>query len=74
MKKQKTKPFSKGRTRARRPKGSQKSGGKKGFLIALSEEEKMEIERAAARTGVSISRFIVELALRHARQILSKSA
>jgi hypothetical protein len=74
MKKQKTKPFSKGRTRARRPKGSQKTGGKKGFLIALSEEElKMEIERAA-RTGVSISRFIVELALRHARQILSKSA
>ena len=41
---------------ARRP----KTGSNKGMLILLNEEEKMNIEKAAAMEGVSMSRFIVE--------------
>lgn len=70
MKKKKSKLVVEGRTRARRP----KSGKNKGFLIALSIEEKQELERAAAIKGVSLNRFIVEKALQEAHSILSKSA
>lgn len=69
-KKKKSKAQSQGRARARRP----KSGNNKGFLIALSVEEKLDLEKAAAIKGVSLSRFIVEKALQEARNILSKSA
>jgi uncharacterized protein (DUF1778 family) len=70
MKKRKSKPVSKGRTRARRP----KSGKNKGFLITMSIEEKLDLEKAAAIRGVSLNRFIMEKALEEARSILSKSA
>ncbi len=51
--------MSPGVSRARRP----KTGNNRGMLILLNEEEKMNIEKAAAREGVSMSRFIVERAL-----------
>ena len=70
MKKKKNKPMLEGRTRARRP----KSGQNKGFLIAMSAEEKLNLEKAAAIKGVSLNRFIVEKALQEARSILSKPA
>ena len=70
MKKKKSKPMSEGRSRARRP----KSGKNKGFLIAMTAEEKQDLEKAAAIKGVSLNRFIVEKALQEARSILTKSA
>lgn len=69
MKKKKNKPTTQGRARARRP----KSGKNKGFLITMSEEEKRELENAAALQGVSLNRFIMERALKDARNILSRS-
>ena len=62
--------MSAGVSRARRP----KTGSNKGMLILLNDEEKMSIEKAAARVGVSMSRFIVERSLHAAKRILSKSA
>jgi uncharacterized protein (DUF1778 family) len=44
------------------------------MLILLNEEEKTSIEKAAAREGVSMSRFIVERALNAAKRVLSQSA
>ena len=70
MKKKKSKALGQGRARARRP----KSGKNKGFLITMSEEEKQELEKAAAIQGISLNRFIMEKALKEARTILSKSA
>ena len=70
MKKKKSKPTAQGRARARRP----KSGKNKGFLITMSEEEKRELENAAAIQGISLNRFIMERALKDARNILSRSA
>jgi len=70
MKKRKSRQISKGQTRARRP----KSGKNKGFLITMSIEEKLDLEKAAAIRGVSLNRFIMEKALEEARSILSKSA
>jgi uncharacterized protein (DUF1778 family) len=62
--------MSPGVSRARRP----KTGTNKGMLILLNEEEKMSIERAAAKEGISMSRFIVERALNAARRVLSQTA
>ena len=62
--------ISSGVSRARRP----KTGNNKGMLILLNEEEKMSIEKAAARQGVSMSRFIVERALNAAKRVLSEPA
>ena len=62
--------MSPGVSRARRP----KTGNNKGMLILLNEEEKMSIEKAAAKEGVSMSRFIVERALHAAKRILSQPA
>lgn len=62
--------MSPGVSRARRP----KTGNNKGMLILLSEEEKTSIEKAAAREGVSMSRFIVERALNAAKRVLSQTA
>jgi uncharacterized protein (DUF1778 family) len=70
IKKRKKKSTSAGRNRARRP----KTGENKGLLILLSTEEKHEIEKAAAKMGISMSRFVVERALRAARQLLSETA
>ena len=53
-----------GGSRARRT----KTGKNRGMLILISDEEKLEIERAAALEGVSMSRFIVERALMAAKQ------
>ncbi len=44
------------------------------MLILLNEEEKMSIKKAAAKEGVSISRFIVERALNAAKRALSQTA
>jgi uncharacterized protein (DUF1778 family) len=57
-----------GVSRARRP----KTGQNKGLLILVSQQEKMNIEKAAARAGVSMSRFIVETALHSANRVLAK--
>ena len=51
-----------------------KTGSNKGMLILLNEEEKMSIKKAAAKEGVSISRFIVERALNAAKRVLSQTA
>jgi hypothetical protein len=69
MKKPKRK-MSPGVSRARRP----KTGTNKGMLILLNEGEKISIEKAAAKEGVSMSRFIVERALNAAERVLSQSA
>ena len=62
--------MSPGVSRARRP----KTGNNKGMLILLSEAEKMSIEKAAAKKGISMSRFIVERALNAAKRVLSQTA
>lgn len=51
-----------------------KTGNNRGMLILLNEEEKMSIEKAAAKEGVSMSRFIVERALHAAKRVLSQTA
>ena len=57
-----------GSTRSRRP----KTGVNKRLLIQLSDEEKIQMERAATKAGVSLSRYIVERALKAARKTLSE--
>ena len=57
-----------GSTRSRRP----KTGENKRLLIQLSDEEKIQMERAATKAGVSLSRYIVERALKAARKTLSE--
>ena len=66
-KKPKRKTVSSGVSRARRP----RTGKNKGMLILLDDDEKMSIERAAAKEGISMSRFIIERALTAAKRILS---
>ena len=61
--------MSPGVSRARRP----RTGKNRGVLILLSDEEKMNIEKAAARMGISMSRFIVERALQAAKRILEQT-
>jgi uncharacterized protein (DUF1778 family) len=56
-----------GGSRSRRP----RTGKNRGMLILLSEEEKLSIEQAAAKKGISMNRFIVERALRAAQRVLS---
>jgi hypothetical protein len=51
-----------------------KTGNSKSLLILLNEKERMSIEKAAAREGISISRFIVERALNAAECVLSNPA
>ena len=58
-----------GLTRARRP----KTGAYSRLLIGLSHEEKVEMELAATKVGLSLSRFIVESTLKATRCILSPS-
>ena len=55
-------------TRAHRP----RIGHNKRLLIQLTDQEKIEMEKAATKAGLSLSRFIVERALRAARNILSE--
>ena len=57
-----------GSTRSRRP----KTGENKRLLIQLSDEEKIQMEQAATKAGVSLSRYIVERALKAARKTLSE--
>lgn len=61
--------MSPGVSRSRRP----KTGNNKGMLILLNQDEKMNIEKAAAKEGVSMSRFIVERALNAAKRVLSET-
>jgi uncharacterized protein (DUF1778 family) len=58
-----------GRNRGRRP----RTGANKRLAIRLSKEEKSKIERAAAKAGVSMGRFIVERTLQEAERVLSES-
>jgi len=58
-----------GVSRARR----RKTGKNRGMLILISDQEKLQVERAAAREGVSMSRFIVERALKAAKRALEAS-
>lgn len=58
-----------GVSRARRT----KTGKNRGMLILISDQEKLQVERAAAREGVSMSRFIVERALKAAERALEES-
>jgi hypothetical protein len=62
--------MSPGVSRAGRP----KTGKNKGMLILLNKEERMSIEKAAAKEGVSMSRFIVERVLHAAKRVLSQLA
>ncbi len=57
-----------GVSRARRT----KTGKNRGMLILISDEEKLEIERAAAHEGLSMSRFIVERALKASERVLGQ--
>jgi hypothetical protein len=66
MKKPKRK-MSPGVSRARRP----RTGRNKGMLSLLSDDEKMNIEKAAEKMGISMSRFIVERALHSAKRIMA---
>ena len=58
-----------GSMRARRA----KTGTYTRLLIGLSHEEKVEMDRAATKVGLSLSRFIVERTLKATRRILSQS-
>lgn len=58
-----------GVNRSRRP----RTGENKALPIRLSESEKERIDRAAARAGVSLSRYIVEHVLEEAERALSRS-
>ena len=57
-----------GRARARRA----RTGINKRLAVRLNEDEKAKIERAAARAGVSMGRFIVERVLEEADRVLSR--
>ncbi len=58
-----------GRNRARRP----RTGENKRLAIRLSKDEKSKIERAAAKAGLSMGRFIVERILNEADRVLAES-
>ena len=57
-----------GRNRARRP----RTGENKRLGISLTQEEKVKIERAAAKAGLSMGRFIVERTLEEAERVLAR--
>lgn len=59
-----------GRSRSRRP----KTGDYKSILIALTAEERREIEKAAALMNVSVSQYMAETSARSARRLLSRFA
>ena len=59
-----------GRSRSRRP----KTGGYKPILIALTREERRQIEKATAYLDVSVSQFMAETSVRSARRLLSRHA
>jgi uncharacterized protein (DUF1778 family) len=59
-----------GRSRSRRP----KRGIYKSILVALTPEERREIEEAAAREDISVSQFMAEASVRAARRALSRPA
>src|SRR5207302_9163120 len=59
-----------GRSRSRRP----KTGGYKPILIALTPEERRQIEKATAYLDVSVSQFMAETSVRSARRLLSRHA
>jgi uncharacterized protein (DUF1778 family) len=64
-----TRQVSPGISRSRRP----KKGLSKQITFWVSEEEKEEIERAASSAGVSMSRFVMEKALKAARNVLREA-
>jgi uncharacterized protein (DUF1778 family) len=68
-KERQTRQLSPGISRSRRP----KKGLNKLITFWVTEEEKQNIERAAATSGVSVSRFVMERALKSARNVLSEA-
>ena len=66
---QRARPLAPGIHRLRRA----KKGLKKLVTFWVTEEEKEDMERAAAVAGVSMSRFVMEKALKAAKKILSKT-
>jgi uncharacterized protein (DUF1778 family) len=50
------------------------AGNNTAMLILLNEEEKINIQKAAAKEGVSMSRFIAERAVHAANRVLSQTA
>jgi len=66
---QRTRKLGPGIHGSRRP----KKGLKKLVTFWVTEEEKDHMERAAAVAGLSMSRFVMEKALKAARKLLSES-
>lgn len=69
MKKPST-PKTPGRSRSRRP----KTGTYKSILVALTTDERLLIEAAAAQENASVSQFMARQSFRAAKRILSKPA
>jgi uncharacterized protein (DUF1778 family) len=57
-----------GRSRSRRP----QTGDYKSILVALTVEERRNIEKAAAYLNVSVSQYMAETSARSARRLLSR--
>ena len=55
---------------SRRP----KKGLSKQITFWVSEEEKLHIEQAATAAGLSMSRFVMEKALKAAKKVLSQNS
>jgi hypothetical protein len=66
---QRTRPLGPGIHASRRSKKSRK----KLVTFWVSEEEKDHMEKAAAARGVSMSRFVMEKALKAAKRVLAES-
>lgn len=64
-----TRHVSAGISRSRRP----KKGLSKQITFWVSDEEKLRIEQAAAAAGVSMSRFVMEKALKAAKTTLAQT-
>lgn len=67
---QRTRKLAAGIHGSRRP----KKGLSKQITFWVSEEEKQRIEQAATAAGLSMSRFVMEKALKAAKKVLSQSA
>jgi len=66
---QRTRKLAPGIHGSRRP----KKGLTKQITFWVSEEEKQRIEQAAAAAGLSMSRFVMEKALKAAKKLLSQN-
>ena len=67
---QRTRKLAAGIHGSRRP----KKGLTKQITFWVTEEEKQRIEQAASAAGLSMSRFVMEKALKAAKKVLSQNA